>query len=72
VTFFHATDSIKSDTLKYSIPAYADILVAYSTYDGMYIDVYVNIGAIEFLFTFLLFVNVGEERYIVSIKKLEV
>ena len=36
VTVFHKTDSIKSDTLKYSIPAYADILVAYSTYDGMY------------------------------------
>ncbi|XP_018346795.1 PREDICTED: caspase-1-like [Trachymyrmex septentrionalis] len=36
VTFFHATDSIKSDTLKYSIPAYADILVAYSTYDGFF------------------------------------
>ncbi|KYN13758.1 PREDICTED: caspase-1-like isoform X2 [Trachymyrmex cornetzi] len=36
VTFFHQTDSIKSNTLKYSIPAYADILVAYSTYDGFF------------------------------------
>ncbi|XP_012063639.1 PREDICTED: LOW QUALITY PROTEIN: caspase-1-like [Atta cephalotes] len=36
VTVFHKTDSIKSDTLKYSIPAYADILVAYSTYDGFF------------------------------------
>ncbi|KYN03714.1 Caspase-1 [Cyphomyrmex costatus] len=35
VAFFHATDSM-SNTFKYSIPAYADILVAYSTYDGFY------------------------------------
>lgn len=33
VKFFHETDS-KSST--YSIPAYADIMVAYSTYDGFY------------------------------------
>ena len=63
MTVFNETDSIKSDTVKYSIPAYADILVAYSTYDGMYINVYVNIGATEFLFTFLLFVNAGKEQY---------
>ncbi|XP_018302392.1 caspase-1 isoform X1 [Mycetomoellerius zeteki] len=36
VTFVHQTDSIKSDMFKYSIPAYADILVAYSTYDGFF------------------------------------
>ncbi|KAG5313144.1 CASP1 protein, partial [Acromyrmex insinuator] len=36
VTVFNETDSIKSDTVKYSIPAYADILVAYSTYDGFF------------------------------------
>ncbi|EGI60481.1 hypothetical protein G5I_11307 [Acromyrmex echinatior] len=50
VTVFNETDSIKSDTVKYSIPAYADILVAYSTYDDLYLPKFQQTRSIRVFF----------------------